>query len=433
MKTKAKPRLKLKLQAIKIALAVSLILNGFSVYAQEAPYEPDVLREFPQWFNALSDMPVWVFNVDEFPDWFYTLESEPVWFRQVNRIPAWFFTIEEIPEWFYHTEEEETEPDIIMPPEEDNTPPPPIEIIAPVIISPAVAPPFDSEPSIPAMNFPDDLDLLDYYREFNDDYWETDFNNTQRFFPVSPGLSSDEGRFTVSVPNGFTTSQDVQFSGLLEDYMITRNGETLEWFGGFLSEQGEYAIYYADNPEEPLYTFSIIKHAVNVLEYSVPDGFAIRSVSYNGESLVLNNNKTFTAQAQDEGEYVITVAQLSAADSPLTWENTFVLKTTPPVVLFDGLGENMTSEGTVLFWSEQEGVALRLERDGVIINTTGTVSEPGRYTLTATDAAGNSTVYSFRIFYTMDVPAVWAIIITVLLIASVAGYVFYCRKKTRVR
>ncbi|MCL2637772.1 MAG: hypothetical protein FWD48_05310 [Oscillospiraceae bacterium] len=422
--------------ALILCVAFSAVCS-LNVFAEAPPassesQEGSQQREFPRWFKAINDMPAWVFDVDIFPDWFYDLPAEPAWFREINRIPAWFFTLESIPGWFYPVPEELPESDIIPAPPEPEAPPvtttpPPVSTMPPTDfpLPPDVT---ISTPGSDELDF-SFIDPPDWIYDFDDEYFypwlEDDLQSAFFRFDI------DGGRLYMNIPDGFITSGDVVFSDYEEQFYITHDGVPYEWYGGVLREHGEYAVYSENDSETPLSTFRIVKNPVNSLEYLLPDGFIIRSVSYNGEYNVLNSNSQFTAEAENEGTYIINVYW--AQDPAVSWENVFVLKTAAPVVYFDGLRENMTSEESVLFWSEEPNVRLTLTHNGSVINTNGTASEPGHYVLTAADEAGNTSVYNFRIFYTMNVPTVWVIIFIVSFIGAVAGYVFYCRHKTRVR
>ena len=380
-------------------------------------------QQFPDWFTGMDNMPAWAMTLDEFPDWFYDLPSEPVWFRQITSIPAWFYTITEIPAWFYpEAAPVQTPAPVELPvyaPTPYTTPypqgntgrqdyisgPPPAEI------SPDDASGDETEPD----NMNEDIS----------DFSEDEINGELTPFEYK----LPDGVLYTSIPNGLITSESVWFKGDVETLLITRDGELYEHGNDFIYGHGEYTVNAINYPELELFSFRIIANPVNVFEYTVPDGFSLRDVSYNGENLVITDRSVYTPE--QDGAYTFTVASLTNANH--IFYTTITLKTRPPVVYFEGLSENMASDGPVNYWTDETDIFITVTLKGKEIQANGVLHEPGQYVVTAEDSAGNVSEYSFRIFYSMNVSGIWVIIITVFLLALVIGYAIYCRKRFRVR
>ena len=78
---------------------------------------------------------------------------------------------------------------------------------------------------------------------------------------------------------------------------------------------------------------------------------------------------------------------------------------------------------------------IELVKDGELVSGfNGTsIAEPGSYTLTIYDGAGNSSSANFSLKYQMNFYAVMAIILVILAIAGIGGFAVYTKKNTKVR
>ena len=61
------------------------------------------------------------------------------------------------------------------------------------------------------------------------------------------------------------------------------------------------------------------------------------------------------------------------------------------------------------------------------------VTDPGNYTLTVSDKAGNSTSASFNLKYRVNIYGVLAVALVILSIAGIGAFVVYTKKNTKVR
>ncbi|MCL2096407.1 MAG: hypothetical protein FWH10_05820 [Oscillospiraceae bacterium] len=404
------------------------INSGAAAATQNEP-EEEPPRPFPEWFDQIGNMPAWVLGVDEFPDWFYELPEEPFWFATLTRIPAWFYTLTEIPGWFYPEPEPETEP-----PTQRPTAPPterPTERSAETTTADesGIRHPFDDD-------YVFDYDYIPGYDYSNDDY-SYDYDDESEAFPTTFAFQYPAGTLYSSVPNGLITSGEARFRGDFESLFVTQDDLPFEWNGGIIFSHGDYRVYYSEAGEEfegaeygtEILRFRIITRPVGDLgQYTIPENFSLQSVSYEGENVVLDSEGIFYPEL--DGVYTFTVGY---KENPLFFTSEITVKRTPPVILFEGLDDNMTSEEPVVYRAEEAGVSVRAYHDGVEIPVTGMVSLPGRYLLTAEDVAGNVSEYEFRLFYVMNISGVWVIVIASAMIAAIIGYCVYCRVKVRVR
>jgi hypothetical protein len=345
----------------------------FSSVAASAAEEPP--RELPAWFSGMSDIPAWFFTADTLPDWFYELPAEPVWFRQIDSIPEWFYEITEIPDWFYP-------PDFM----------------------PELPPPDDGAPSQPGS--------------------ET--------LPFSITLANG-AVLNASVPNGMITNNAVTLD-VPDGLILARNGEEIIWAGAPLRDNGVYELFADNNFDKPVFGFTIAANAVNFIDtYTAPDGFIIQSVSYDGETLVINN-KSYSFL--EDGLFFITLEQDFEWLSPEERRKLYAsvqIDRTPPVLTFDGVGEDGRAEGRVTFTVDKEAQIRVVRNSRPFANNIAVLTEPGHYMIIAVDAAGNEVVYELRIVFRMDGAGVWVIILFSSMAAGLTLYLIRCRRKFRVR
>ncbi|MDR2531971.1 MAG: hypothetical protein LBC82_03920 [Oscillospiraceae bacterium] len=372
-------------------ITVSLIAGVFTVIAAEE-------RSLPDWvFSGEHPVPSWLYGVDELPDWFYELPSEPVWYRQIDRIPAWFYTITEIPDWFY-------------PPEENETP--------------------EAEPS----DEPDDIEFPD--PEIPDEP-ERNFYS----YSVLGGQT-----LVASVPKGMITNDDV-FLDFPSPLLIIMRGDTFVPFSPVepITGNGEYRVVMVENPEVEVFNFTIANGAVNFLNaFTAPEGFTIVEVLFDGQSQQISNEKRFATDT--DGDYRFTITD-SSFETVYTVNIT--LRTTPPALIFSRIAKdneivelewseegNDAFEGPIVFSSDEINeytISVLYNRTPINTPNNHTLIEAGRYHITAVDTAGNSTQYTFRILYVMDVPTGWVIAIVAILLTALIIYLARNRKKVRIR
>ncbi|MCL2029915.1 MAG: hypothetical protein FWG93_00055 [Oscillospiraceae bacterium] len=450
---------------------------------------------FPDWFNQLTDMPAWLFTVDEFPAWFYELPSEPDWFRQAARIPSWFYQITEIPAWFYPPEPcpcgmESCE--CAGGPEDcdcaDPLWPGPEPLICPCGIPNCLC---EGDPDCECAGPRPDPDcpcgMPDCLCEGEPDC------ECDPYTPIPPGfcpcgiLGCDceggpdcdcaEGGFilpdpdpidnpelpvslphTVPIPGGVgeirssvphdlvtNTAVSVEFPSHL---YITRDGELFSWTpGDVLADPGFYEIGSPDVAPAPLFRFRIVRGPVNDLpEYTAPNGFFIREVSYNETLFVVHS---ISYPLEEDGAYFLILQEGSPenfvevpedVDPESGWvppEMIYVsveIDRTPPVLTFEGLDDEDTAYGPVSWSADEPNVSIRVVRNNKHYDyNLWELSETGQYLIIASDAAGNESLYALTLRYDMNAAAIWTIVIAALLLSSLAGYLIYYRRHLRVR
>jgi hypothetical protein len=271
-------------------------------------------------------------------------------------------------------------------------------------------------------------------------------NNTQPPLPYETVIGVDEFIYS-NVPSGLITNDPVYLMYPTENVSITRNGLPFAHIPGTpIETNGVYVVSVTLEMQLRLDVlhFRIVTTPVNdISEFTAPDGFVIEEAIVDGVAKQILDPRVFPVF--DDGEYHLTFAR-----GDTRYAVTVRINRTPPQLTFMRLTEtgNMEEifispdgdaffEGPVLFTPLNQGddlftIQTVFNRSAYVPNN-NTLTEPGRYRLTVTDTAGNSTTYTFRILYIMDVPTVWIIIIASILIVTLVVYLIHNRMSIRVR
>lgn len=245
---------------------------------------------------------------------------------------------------------------------------------------------------------------------------------------------TDNGtEFFCNIPAGMTTTNSVQLE-LPENtmYKIMKDGAEKADIniGKPISSRGKYTLVITDgdsaNPSE--FSFTIIgKYTNSITKYTVPDGCIINKALYNDSEIRANG--TF-ADLGEDGVYNFDVF---CGDYYLV--ESFTLDRIPPEFAVNGIDDEGKANGGTVFIEilsdDYDDYSVTL--DGKPYKKTLELTEPGKYTVTFYDKAGNTTTQSFEIIYRMDGMAILAVTLGGALI--VAGIVFFIitRRKFTIR
>ncbi len=244
-------------------------------------------------------------------------------------------------------------------------------------------------------------------------------DNGTEFFCSVPAGTASAGSVTLDV------SQDAE-------YRLFKNDEEQADFdfGSPVTEKGEYILLVTDGDsgEPAKFRFSIIGENVSGLtEYTVPDGCIIIKAAL-GKSGIRSNGSS--ADLGSEGEYSF---EISCGAYKFTEK--FTLDNTPPEFAVNGLDENGKSSGETVFIEliseDVDGYTVFL--NGKPVQSSLSLSEPGKYTVVVYDMAGNSSAQDFEIVYQMNGMAVVSIILAGALVAAGAVFFVLTRKKFSIR
>lgn len=240
-------------------------------------------------------------------------------------------------------------------------------------------------------------------------------------------ITTENGtQFYCSVPPGTLSAGSVQLMFLdnTEYDVINGDGASLGQLTT-IGDRGKYTVRVYDGADPAEFGFEVIGGAVRGLtEYTVPEGCEITSATLDGS--LIRSEKLRAALGRD-GTYRFEITWGS-----YSFTEEFVLDNEPPEFALEGLDENMKSSGSAVY--------IRLISDDIadysVTKDGGTaakksleLTEPGYYTVTVYDAAGNSASQSFQIVYRMDAMAVVTIILGAAIV--IAGVVFFIRTRRK--
>ena len=243
--------------------------------------------------------------------------------------------------------------------------------------------------------------------------------------------------FLTSVVNGTVTNSPVMIqSSDTVKYELYRDNEPVEGFtpGEYITETGSYALYPYEETQDytvsygsdrPVLRFRILGGTVNDLGIlTAPENASFTEVLYNDEPA---DERVFISPTvlnlERDGTYVVTMDS-EAGESEITVN----IDNTPPKF-------NVTTQPNraSISWVSDDVENTVLYRGSDLVSDQGIVSvvtDPGRYTITAYDRAGNQSTQSFNVTYRINVAAVIAIIIVIGL--AVALIIFLRKIRTDV-
>lgn len=239
-----------------------------------------------------------------------------------------------------------------------------------------------------------------------------------------------EQAVTSNVADGMVTTNSVTL--LMDDglyYTVYRNGKAVKPEGNAVAEPGGYVVEVignSGNPEQPL-SFTIVGKLTNsVRNYAMPIGFGVTNFLRDGKPVAFDSSLvTF----DEDGTYTVDYVCVA---SGVTYRLEFVTDYTAPTLRLDGV-ENGKIHGPVDLSDAEPGADVRVIRDGKEISYKKTLTESGKYTVIITDAAGNSSTYSFVILMYLNTNSVVLFAVVGLLIVLFAVYLLRRSRKVRVR
>ena len=250
------------------------------------------------------------------------------------------------------------------------------------------------------------------------------FDRDRQRYVVKVGSSS----FTASVPPGIILEKDGEVSVELPGQLtgaLYKNGDLVDQPDlSKISGVGSYLLLVrsAGGRDEAQFSFTIQSGLTrSLVEYSLPDGFTFTSVNINGEDATAGYSSYI--EFLEEGEYRL---RYSCEEIGRSYSLAFTLDRTPPVLALPEVTEG-EARGPVTLADMEKGSWVRVECGGEVSQVTSpstVLREPGRYTLTTFDQAGNSSSYSFILHFYLNLSAVTAI---GLAAAAIGGLIFYSR------
>ena len=244
--------------------------------------------------------------------------------------------------------------------------------------------------------------------------------------------------FYTNVPNGMITNEPVTIQASSQmTYRVYKDGEALDGYeaGQYIQEAGSYTVYVEkDDPSYsalyngryPVFRFRIITAPVSDLGvFNAPFGTTIESVAFNGNPDPDSLISTDTVSLGRDGGYMV------ALNTPNGTVNVNIsVDTATPLFRVDV----RPNEADIVYLSDDISYCTLYKGEELVEqrNIIDRVQGAGEYTLTAYDAAGNSSSLAFRIRYRVNAGAVVAIILVIGIIVGLLAYLIKIRKKVSV-
>ncbi|MBR1471860.1 MAG: hypothetical protein IJ600_09505 [Lachnospiraceae bacterium] len=243
-----------------------------------------------------------------------------------------------------------------------------------------------------------------------------------------------------NIPQGAFTRGQVNFntSNAISGLAHYRDGVSGVGRGPFL-ESGSYVVTFWDlnvggdaNKAYRLdFCFTIYSDIVmNLSHIEAPAGMETAEVQLDGRPLLLSDTDRRFLQCREDGEY-----QIAFEGGGARYEMRFVRDTTPPAVRFTPeYSYGKQYDRTVYFTPTDPQAQLEVLRNQTEVSfPKGEIIANGEYTLTVSDAVGNSREYRFSIRAPIPLPWKQYGIVFVIGVLALTGASVYWRRNMTVR
>lgn len=243
--------------------------------------------------------------------------------------------------------------------------------------------------------------------------------------------------FYSSIPNGLITNGSVTFTipSDLSYKLIKDDTEYTYVSGDAITEEGFYRLtltedsvnFIAFAAAPPVFEFRIVARPISDIEvYYLPSGFVCDALYWNDEKLAPDAEEYFLLQR--DGSYRIEL--LYRENPQVKYTVTIEKDTAAPRVSIS----KVEDEIEILYLSSDIS-QLQLFKENVEQTSFAgsSVSETGDYTLYVTDTAGNTSIHTFSLSYSMNTGTVLTIVLVVLIIVAVVVFVRIVKRDTSVR
>ncbi len=194
------------------------------------------------------------------------------------------------------------------------------------------------------------------------------------------------------------------------------------------SDNGYYVVQYNDNNgvTQTIMDFTIVGELTGLIDsYELPNGFSVTEATRDDTAI----SKSSTIDMTKEGEYHIAY---QCDKTGVAYTLDVGIDHTAPVLALEAV-ENGVAKGPVDISDLEDGATAAITLDGKKTSYKQKLTQSGDYEITVMDAAGNATSYTFTIRIYLDSSAYVSIIIVLAILAGVAGYMVFERKKLRTR
>lgn len=236
--------------------------------------------------------------------------------------------------------------------------------------------------------------------------------------------------FTSNVMDGMITSGAVDITSPVGiDCELYRDGVLCDGAMTGIRTPGAYVLRVKSNSgvSLPVLAFTVVGASAGFVSgYTMPEGFSVTGVVYNGESV--SYRESF-ADLSADGDYKV---EYRCGATGAAYSLTLTVDHTPPELKLEALKDGK-AWGPVDISDVEPGGSVAVYRNGEEEKYTSVLTKSGQYELVVSDAAGNKTSYAFTIMIYFNSGTLVFCIAVAAIIAGVAVYVLIARKKLRVR
>lgn len=218
----------------------------------------------------------------------------------------------------------------------------------------------------------------------------------------------------------------------LQVALLCNNQPVNDFENTLLTNPGTYQLRLTDNSGASVsFNFVLVNGATNQInEISLPKGFRFDHVQLEDTEQTLEYTNYFDFLI--DGRYSV---HWSSPSLHVYYSADFLLDRQAPTLALPEVVNGM-SEKAVTLMDLEPGAIVRYTVDGgaeqTISDPNEVLSAPGRYNLSVSDAAGNSSYYEFRVRANLDIRSGTALLLLVAAMLSLLVYSIRLRRHARV-
>lgn len=229
---------------------------------------------------------------------------------------------------------------------------------------------------------------------------------------------------TASVPEGYVGSAPVSLHVSEDDAVdaaLYKDDALVEFINdASVNEYGHYRVELGDCS----YFFTLAEAVKQMEYYPAPAGMKFTEAYFGEEALALASERY--AELGEDGRYTFVMS----GEAGERLEVSLKKDTTAPE-----MNVALSKNSAAIEYLSDDIKTIRLVKDGKEVAGFGgtSITEPGKYTLTISDAAGNSTSSSFSLSYQVNMYGIFAVLLIILVIVGIVVFTIYIKKHTKVR
>lgn len=238
------------------------------------------------------------------------------------------------------------------------------------------------------------------------------------------------GEIYCQAMDGMMLQDGVSFSASEGvNYLVMKDGEKYTVDNDKIYDIGKYTVSATINGSEiKVFSFTIVGKAIgtSITRYDLPNTFVLSKVTLNGDDILTD---TRAVDFSEEGNYVI---EYSSSRNKKDYQLTLTVDHEAPTLALKGVVDGKI-RGPLDISDYQPTDKITITHNNKEIKYRPTLTNSGKYVITVTDEAGNTSVYTVFIGFYLNVQTISFVILFVLIIVGMFVYIRISRKRFRVR